>query len=213
MEQLCPLFLPNGYLARGWHSRWLSALGFGRCWCKSNNASCLDKSSLITKYLDIDYLSGPQHCYEKCIMRKFGFCKASPVRRGDPEHQFFRCVLSPTPGAMLPLRATPHSRDLLRLTYLEWGTSIFEVPFFQQRYCKRSHTKIKMPLGGLSHWWHLPVRMTLSNGTLRKRKTGNKDWGTTRSLEHRTLLNADRGPKQGVQRNSRAAGEHFEGLE
>lgn len=169
-----------------------------------------------------NYLSWPQNCYEKCIMKKLGFCKV----RGRWHHQsemvprnthFSGVFFLPChePGYLSKPPIVPS--DISPLTSPDAGTSIPEVPFFQQKYHEKSHTKMKMALGGLLQWCYLPVRTTLLNRTLRRWKKGQvcseirtgvyKQSGTQSTIKNR----------QGIQARSPeelwAAGKHFEGME
>lgn len=140
IEQFCPPFLPSGYLASGWRSWQLGTLAFEECCWKSNNTLYFDMSLLITKGFHINYPSWPQHRYEKCTMRKLGFCKVRDcwhhtVRNGDLEHQFSRRALSVV--FFLPCYATSTTHPSFPQISHRWpnkvGISIPEVPFFQQR--------------------------------------------------------------------------------
>ena len=79
-------------------------------------------------------------------------------------HPVSRCSLLAIPWTTLPQPATLHCSNLA------WSIFRPEVSFIQQTYLRDAHTKMKIPLGGLSHRWHyLPT--SWSNRILRRGKT------------------------------------------
>jgi hypothetical protein len=98
--------------------------------------------------------------------RKHGFCHLRDclhhtARSGDPEPHFLGCsycFLSITTCCFLH----PLFSYILPLAYLDVGTSVPAVSFFQWQYFWKFHSEAKVSLVVLSYWWYyLPLRMNL----------------------------------------------------